>query len=280
VSEGAGSATAVAPRRFRPSVTRLGLLRGRLELKQFFRGRESVIFSFLLPIMLLVIFGAIFRFEIAPGVKFSQYFISGMIAAAQLTNGFQTLGIQIPIERDRGVLKRLAGSPMPPAAYFIGKVIMVYVVGVLETAILLLIARLFYGLHLPSTASRWLTLLWVSALGITACTLCGIAFSSVPREGRRAPAVVTPVALVLQFISGVFFVYTDLPRWMQQVAAVFPLKWMAQGMRAVFLPDWFAANEAAGSWELGRVALILGVWVVVGLVLCLLTFRWTAREDR
>jgi len=251
-----------------------------LELKQFFRGRESVIFSFMLPILLLVIFGAIFTFEIAPGVKFSQYFISGMIAAAQLTNGFQTLGIQIPIERDRGVLKRLAGSPMPPAAYFIGKVIMVYIVGVLETAILLLIARLFYGLHLPSTASGWLTLLWVSALGITACTLCGIAFSSVPREGRRAPAVVTPVALVLQFISGVFFVYTDLPRWMQQIAAVFPLKWMAQGMRAVFLPDRFAANEAAGSWELGRVALILGVWVVVGLALCLLTFRWTAREDR
>jgi len=270
--------TAVA-RRFRPSTVRLGLLRGRLELKQFFRGRESVIFSFLLPILLLVIFGAIFQFEIAPGVKFSQYFIAGMIAAAQLTNGFQTLGIQIPLERDRGVLKRLAGSPMPPAAYFVGKVIMVYVVGVLETAILLVIARLFYHLRLP-TVDGWLTLLWVSALGITACTLCGIAFSSIPREGRRAPAVVTPVALVLQFISGVFFVYTQLPTWMQTIAAVFPLKWMAQGMRAVFLPESFAAREAAGGWELGRVALVLGAWVVAGLVLCLLTFRWTAREDR
>jgi ABC-2 type transport system permease protein len=271
--------TAVVQLRFRPSAARLGLLRGRLELKQFFRGRESVIFSFLLPILLLVIFGAIFTFEIAPGVKFSQYFIAGMIAAAQLTNGFQTLGIQIPIERDRGVLKRLAGSPMPPAAYFIGKVIMVYVVGVLETAILLVIARLFYHLRLP-TAQGWLTLLWVSALGITACTLCGIAFSSIPREGRRAPAVVTPVALVMQFISGVFFVYTQLPRWMQQIAAVFPLKWMAQGMRAVFLPESFATREPAGSWELGRVALVLGAWVVAGLVLCLVTFRWTAREDR
>jgi ABC-2 type transport system permease protein len=88
------------------------------------------------------------------------------------------------------------------------------------------------------------------------------------------------VALVLQFISGVFFVFTQLPAWMQQVAAIFPLKWMAQGMRSVFLPASFAANEPAGSWELGRVAVMLGVWVVVGLALCLLTFRWTAREDR
>lgn len=274
------TAPAVVRPRFRPSVVRLGLLRGRLELKQFFRGRESVIFSFLLPILLLVIFGAIFHQTIAPGVTYTQYFVSGMIAAAQLTNGFQTLGIQIPIERDRGVLKRLAGSPMPPAAYFAGKVIMVYLVGALGTAIMLVIAVLFYRVHLPATPGRWLTLLWVSALGITACTLCGIAFSSVPREGKRAPAVVTPVALVMQFISGVFFVYTELPPWMQQVAAVFPLKWMTQGMRAVFLPDSFAPNEAAGSWELGRVASILGAWVVAGLVLCLLTFRWTAREDR
>ena len=64
--------------------------------------------------------------------------------------------------------------------------------------------------------------------------------------GARAPAVVTPVALVLQFISGVFFVFTELPPWMQQVAALFPLKWMCQGMRSVFLPDSFAAQEAAG----------------------------------
>jgi ABC-2 type transport system permease protein len=274
------STEAVATPRFRPNAWRLGVRRGGIELKQFFRGRESVIFSFAFPIMLLVIFASIFHVTIAPGVSFTQYFVAGMIASAQLTNGFQTLAIQIPIERDRGVLKRLRGTPMPAASYFIGKVMMVYLIGVAETVILLLIGTLFFGVHLPSSGARWLTLLWVSFLGITACTLCGIAFSSIPREGRRAPAVVTPVALVMQFISGVFFVYTSLPQWMQQIAAIFPLKWMTQGMRSVFLPDSFAAKEAAGGWELGRVALVLGAWVVAGLVLCLLTFRWTAREDR
>jgi ABC-2 type transport system permease protein len=144
----------------------------------------------------------------------------------------------------------------------------------------LVIATLFFGLHLPSTGAKWLTLIWVTFLGVLACTLCGIAFSSVPREGKRAPAVVTPVALVLQFISGVFFVFADLPKWMQQVAAIFPLKWMTQGMRSVFLPESYAQHEVAKSWELPKVAIILGVWVVAGLVLCLLTFRWTARDDR
>ena len=93
--------------------------------------------------------------------------------------------------------------------------------------------------------------------------------------------MVTPVALVLQFISGVFFVFTSLPHWMQQVAALFPLKWMCQGMRAVFLPDAWRDPEPAGSWELGRVALVLGAWCVPSaLVLCLTTFRWTTEARR
>ena len=85
----------------------------------------------------------------------------------------------------------------------------------------------------------------MSVLGITACTLCGVAFSSLARTGRSAPAVVTPVALILQFISGVFFVFTSLPGWMQNVASIFPLKWMCQGLRAVFLPESSARASPA-----------------------------------
>jgi ABC-2 type transport system permease protein len=253
----------------------LGWGRGGLEIRQFLRSRESVMFTLLLPVLLLVIFAAIFTWEIAPGLKFSHYFIAGMIAAGLLTVGFQSLAIQIPIERDRGVLKRLRGTPMPRSAYFLGKVLMVAAIGLAEIAVLLAVAALIYDYHLPVTAAKWATFGWVSVLGITACTLCGIAFSSLARTGRGAPAIATPVALVLQFISGVFFPFTQLPSWMQHLAAVFPLKWMCQGMRAVFLPDSFAAQEAAGSWELGRVALVLGAWCLGGLLLCLLTFRWT-----
>lgn len=261
------------------SALELGLRQGGLEIKQFLRTRESFVFTLLFPVLLLVIFGAIFNFEIAPGVQFTQYFVAGMLAAGLLSVGFQSLAIQIPIERDRGVLKRLRGTPMPRWVYFAGKVLMVLATGVLITAVLLTVGVLFYDVSLPAGGHGWWTLAWVSVLGITACTLLGIAFSSVARTGRSAPALVTPVALVLQFISGVFFVFTQLPAWMQHLAAVFPLKWMTQGMRSVFLPDFYAAQEPAGSWELGRVALVLGAWCVAGLALCLLTFRWTTRRD-
>ena len=252
---------------------------GVLEIRQFMRSREAVVFTMAFPVIMILIFASIFDDEIAPGVNYTQYFITGMIATGLMTVGFQSLGIQIPIERDKGVLKRYRGTPMPKWVYFVGKVIMVGAIGVVEVATLLVISIALFDLETPATAAKWLTFAWVSVLGLSACTLCGIAFSSVPRNARSATAVVTPVALVLQFISGVFFVFTDLPVWMQRVASIFPLKWMCQGMRAVFLPDSFAAQEPAGAWELGRVALVLAAWCVVGLALCLLTFRWTTKRD-
>jgi len=269
--------TTVPPRRVGPLA--LGLRQGRLEIRQFLRSRESVVFTMLFPVLMIAIFASIFTWEIAPGVSFTQYFVTGMIAAGLLTVGFQSLAIQIPIERDRGVLKRLRGTPMPKWVYFAGKVVMVATIGVAETVLLLAVAVVFFDLTLPDTAGKWLTFGWVSVLGITACTLCGVAFSSLARTGRGAPAVVTPVALVLQFTSGVFIVFTQLPGWMQQLAALFPLKWMCQGLRSVFLPESFAGQEPGGSWELGRVALVLGLWCVIGLGLCLTTFRWTTRRD-
>ena len=115
-------------------------------------------------------------------------------------------------------------------------------------------------------------------LGTAAGTVLGIAFSSVPRSGRSASAVVTPIVIVLQFISGVFFVYNELPGWMRAIAELFPLKWMAQGMRSVFLPDSYQSVEPDGSWQLGLGAAVLAAWTVLGLVACLRTFRWSRRD--
>ena len=257
----------------------LGLGQGRLEVRQFLRSREQVVFTLAFPAIMILVFGSIFRGSIGDGVRFTQYFVTGMIGTGLMTAGFQALAIQIPTERDRGVLKRFLGTPMPKWVYFAGKVQMVAFIAVLETVLLLTVAVLLFDLRLPDTGARWLTFAWVSALGITACTLCGVAFSSVARTGRSAPAVVTPVALILQFISGVFFVFTSLPGWMQNVAAVFPLKWLCQGLRSVFLPASFGTQEPGGSFDLPRVALVLGVWCVVAFVLCLTTFKWTTKRD-
>ena len=272
--------TATAGKRHGPGVAYIALLRARIELKAFFRNRDSAMFSFALPVLLLLIFGSVFSGEIAPGVTFSQYFVAGMIASGTVYTGFQNLAISIPIERDEGSLKRLVGTPMPKSAYFLGKIGLVAVSYVAQVTLLLVVGVLFFKITLPQTAFQWETFIWLSVLGLSCCTLLGIAFSSVAKDGKGAPALVTPIVLVLQFTSGVFFQYDQLPAWMQQLSALFPLKWLCQGMRFVFLPDNFQSIETAGDWDLPKVAMVLMVWTLLGALLAGTTFAWLRRGER
>lgn len=261
----------------KPSILRIGLLRGGIEIKQFLRQRESVVFTMLFPIMLLFIFGSVFKDSIAPGVTFSQYFVAGMIASGLVNTGFQQLAITIPMERDFGTLKRLRGTPMSPVSYFIGKIMLVTVSMLVQVGLLLVFGTLLFGLHVPTSAERWFRFAWLVILGSICSTILGIAFSSVPKSGRGASAVVSPIVIVLQFFSGVFFIFSSLPKWMQDFASIFPLKWLTQGMRSVFLPDSFATKEVAHSWESGRTLLVLAIWIVLGTIFAIRSFKWSDR---
>ena len=254
---------------------RLGLLRGNIEIKQFMRQRESVIFTIFFPVLLLFIFGSVFKDTIAPGVTFSQYFVAGMIASGLVNSGFQQLAINIPIERDNGALKRLRGTPMSPIAFFIGKAILVFLSMIVQVIMLLAFGALFFHLHLPHSGALWLRFTWLVVLGSACSTVLGIALAGIIKSGRGAPAVVSPFVIVLQFISGVFFVFSNLPSWMQHFAALFPLKWLTQGMRSVFLPDSFAAQEVTHHWEIGRTAIILVAWLIAGTILATRSFKWS-----
>jgi ABC-2 type transport system permease protein len=261
-----------------PSAWRLGLGRGGIEVKQFFREKMAVAFIFGLPSILLVLLGSIFNNQaVAAGVTIGQLFTAGMIAGGIMATSFQYLGINIATERENGTLKRLFGTPMPRTSYFIGKLVQVLVCTVAETALLMTVGVLFYHLHLPTAPGRWWTFSWIFLLGSVACGLLGIAASSLPRSAASAAPVITLPFTVLQFMSGVYVPFTSVPPWMRDVASFFPLKWMAQGLRSVFLPTQAASLEAAGRWEHGRIAMVLVAWIAAGLVLCITTFRWQSR---
>lgn len=264
-----------------PTLWRLCVNRSGVELRQFFRERTAVIFTFALPVVLLFLLGSIFDKQlVGTGIPASQLLAAGMIAGGIGSTCFVNLATSIVSDREDGTLKRLRGVPMPPIAYFIGKIVLVLVTAVAEVAIILAVGAVFYHLPLPTDPGRWLAFAWIFLLGVTGCALLGTAMSSVPRSVRGAAPIVNLPFLVLQFVSGIFIVpITTLPQPLQQIGALFPLKWMAQGFRSIFLPDSAAATEPAGGWEHGRIAMVLAAWCLGGLILCLTTFRWQGRTD-
>jgi ABC-2 type transport system permease protein len=262
-----------------PGTARLGVRRGGIEILQFVRDRMAVVFTFFFPALLLLLFGSIFGGG-DDGAGAARTFTASMIAYGLVSTSFVTMGAGLAMDREDGTLKRLRGTPLTAPAYFLGKLLLVAVLGAAEVVVLLACGVLVFGMPLPSDAGSWLTFGWLFVLSVTACSLLGIAVSGLVRHARTAGAILNVPVVALQFLSGVFINPIDqLPGWMITVASVFPVKWMAQGFRSVFLPDSAVTAEAADSWELGRVALVLAAWGVIGSLLCLLSFRWTDRGE-
>jgi len=265
----------------------LGLRRAGYETKVYFRQGDTIFFTFLFPVVMLTIFSVAFSGlgdvgenpDGTGGISQAAFYLPGMIAAGILLSGVQNLAVDIAMERSDGTLKRLGGTPLPVVSYFIGKIGQVLATSLLQVGLLLLIARFAFGVELPTEPGRWATFAWVYLLGIMTSAVLGIALSRIPRTGKSATAVIIPIVLVLQFISGVYLQFSLLPEWLQNVASAFPLKWMAQGMRSVFLPESFAAVEQGGEWALGWVAVALGIWLVAGLIAARFTFRWIRKDS-
>ncbi|MEV6846662.1 ABC transporter permease [Actinoplanes sp. NPDC051411] len=262
-----------------PSTFGNGIQRGRAELLMFVRDRTALIFTFLFPALLLLLFGTIFgKDDDQAGVSASQVYAASMIAYGILNTGFITMGAGLALDREDGTLKRLRGTPLTVTAYLIGKLALVLFLSVAEAVVLIGVGALVFDLKLPD-ASHWLTFAWLFVLSVVACSLIGVAVSAIVRHARTAGAILNVPVVALQFISGVFIhPITQLPTWLINVASIFPVKWMSQGFRYVFLPDSMKSLEAAGQWELGRTAMVLGAWCVIGLVLCLVTFRWSESD--
>lgn len=270
---------AVAEQRVRaaalPSAWGLSLARAGIEIKMFFRERDAVAFGFSFPIVLLLMFGALFHsdYRQAPGVNVAMVYTTGLAGAGLMVASFQNLGARITMDREDGTLKRLRGTPMPPSAYFIGKMLFIAVVSAIEVLLILIVGMLAFGLPFPGPA-KWLTLIWVFALGLAASSLLGIAVTSIVPNARSSHVFISGPLILLQFVSGVYVPFNELPRWLYNVSGLFPLRWISQGFRGALLPDQAARLDPSGSFQLGWVAVALTIWIVLGALLVARTFRW------
>lgn len=265
-----------------PSVGSVALRRIGYELRTYRRSADTMVFTFLFPLIMISIFSVAFGDDTVEvgeaSVDFATLYLPAMLASGVFLSGMQLMAADIATDRLDGTLKRYRATPLTAISYFIGKSGQVVITGLIQQLAILAYAHLVFGVALPDSTGKWGIYAGVFIGGLLVFAMVGVGVSAVPSKLRSVTAVITPVVVLLQFISGVFLPFFNLPSWLQQIAALFPLKWVGQGMRAAFLPDQFKVLEAAGQWELGRVVLVLGVWLVIGSILARLTFRWNRRE--
>ncbi|GAA2065296.1 ABC transporter permease [Streptomyces albiaxialis] len=258
---------------------RTGLLRGRIELRHLLRNPKEMSGHLTNVVVALVIVAYVK--DRAPGteVPLSHLVLAGFAAYLLFQIGLVNLPQALVAEREEGTLLRLRATPGGIPAYLVAKCLLVAVTAVGSLALLLVATSLLADGPLPRGPEGWLTLLWVTGLGLLAVVPLGAAIGAVLPNPREALALIMLPVMGLLFTSGAVFPITSLPVPVQQVASVFPLKWMAQGLRSALLPDAARTAEAAGSWELPMVALVLTAWAVLGFFLAIPLLRRAARRE-
>jgi ABC-2 type transport system permease protein len=136
---------------------------------------------------------------------------------------------------------------------------------------------LFSGLALGSAAT-WLTLAWVTLLGLVATLPIGAVLGSLFPSARSAGLLTLAVSGIVA-ISGIFYPITHLPAWLQWLGQVFPMYWLGLGMRSALLPATMASVEIGHSWRHLATVGMLGAWAVIGLVLAPVLLRRMARRE-
>lgn len=244
------------------------LHQARYELLGFLRNRQARFFTVLLPLLFLVIFVSIFGKDNAGGgVKASTYYVPGLAAMAIIAASFVNLVISITTERETGVLKRRRATPVPAWVLIAGRTLMAMGVSLGVMAVVLTVGALAYGVQVPWSGVP--AILVTAVLGSATFCVLGYALASVIGSADAAQPMTQAVMLPLYFISGVFVPNINLPGWLQNVARVFPVQHLADGLHSAF-------NPAQGGFVGSDIAVLL-VWGVVGLAVAVRRFSWLPR---
>jgi ABC-2 type transport system permease protein len=254
------------------SAARLVLHQFRYDQKTFWRNTAAVFFTVMLPLIFLFIFATIFgNDEIDElGVKTTTYYVPAIIALAVISATTTSLAINLTEDRERGLLKRVRGTPLPVPAFVAGRVGNSLVISLLMVAVIAVVGKLVYDVALPDQTIP--ALLVTIAVGAFAFSCLGFALTAVIPSEDAAPAITNAVMLPLYFISGIFIPDSEIPDGVLQVADVFPVRPFFQA----FFTAWDPNTTGAG-FEWGHLA-VVAAWGLAGLAVAMRAFRWEPRR--
>lgn len=226
--------------------------------------REPVFagFALVLPTLFVTVLPLVVGNPEIDGVPFATSMASGMPVFGAALIAYVALPELVASARDRGLLKRLRGTPLPTWAYLLGRILSVFWITAITITVVLTAAWLFYDA--APAASGWPALLLVLAVGIACLAALGMAVAGLVSNAEAVPAVTLATFLPLVFLSGVFPLGDALPDIIPTITAWLPIAPMVDGVREAFVGGGLLVRELA----------VVGAWTVAGLAVALWRFRW------
>jgi ABC-2 type transport system permease protein len=237
------------------------------EQRVFWRNREAAVFIFIFPLLLYVLLGSVYSGEIGdePAV---DVLLAGLFGYGAANTAFAGLAIILVTRREAGILKRLRGTPLPPATYLGAVLVSMLVVFALQAVALLALGGGFFGASMPENAAGSAG---VIVLGVACFAGLGVGAASLIRSDEGVSAAVNVAVLPMAFLSGSFGPTDEYPAFLQAISDVLPLTYFLEIVHGVYLDgDSLFASPGALA--------VVGAWGAAGLAVALRYFGWMPRE--
>jgi ABC-2 type transport system permease protein len=202
------------------------------------------------------------------GVPFVLFFAVGMAAYGAAITAFLNMPESMATARDRGLLKRLRGTPLAPWQYLAGRTTAVLWIAILTGALVFATGMLFFGVVVPVAAVP--LALVVFLLGTLTLAACGYALAALAPSGRALGVIGLAILLPLSFVSDIFPIGGVLPEVLTTVGSLFPLRHFVHALSAAVAPSgptvaW--ANLA-----------VMAIWLIGAGVVAVRRFNWEPRR--
>ena len=236
----------------------------RLERKLFWRNPTAAFFNFVLPLLFLALFGAIF----SNNQDNLNVIVPGIAGMSVMATTFSALAMNITFLREQGVLKRMRGTPLPTGSYLAAIGGNAVTNAFLQVAIVVLAGKLFFGIGWPKA---WLELVVFVLAGVACLASLGVAFSHVIPNFDAAPAYQNIVFLPTIFISSVFYDASNAPVFLRDIAQALPLVHIIDGLKGALV-------TGSGIGDNLSALAVIGIWSALGIFFAIRGFSWESRR--
>jgi ABC-2 type transport system permease protein len=236
----------------------------RLERRLFWRNPSAAFFNFVLPLLFLAAGGAILSGNQGDLNKLVPS-IAGM---SVMSTTFTALAYNIVFLRERGVLKRIRGTPLPTLSYFGGVAANAVTNTALQIAIIILSGKLFFGIGWPQ---NWLALILFVLVGVLALAALGVAFAHAIPNFESTAAYVNAIFLPVVFVSFYVFDSSSAPEFLRTIADALPLKPLIDGLSGAMVTGKGLSSDLDG-------LVVIALWGVFGLYFAVRGFSWEGRR--
>ncbi len=196
-----------------------------------------------------------------------DFILPGQLGFSLLSAGLFGISFLFFSLRETLVLKRFNATPLSRPYIIIGEALARVIFQFIILSIIIFIGKYAFGFTLIHGFQTYIEMMIICFIGLFVFMGFGFVISGVSKSINAIPAITNAIGFPQFMLSGTFFPYEGLPKFLHPIAKALPLTHVNDALRKIS----FEGLHLADCWkQLG----ILGIWGIVVYVIAIKVFRW------